>query len=254
MPLIKISNHYLDHINWVNSEACNFVTNNMADIWRINISSNLFLLDHFLSILQPAEIARANRYFQAKDKNRFIISRGALRVILGKYFNQSPSSIEFAEGANKKPYIKSTGKTELRYNISHSGDWILLAVANSEIGADTEQVNPAYHYHEVLQDNFSGDEINYIEQGISPERFFLLWTRKEALTKATGKGLDEDLKLIPCLDGIHLAESSVISSANDWLISSFELHACYIASIAVNPTIEEIRFWDVYFKDYSTIL
>ena len=254
MSLIKISSRYLDHINWVNSKGFDFVTDNKADIWRINISSNLFFLDHFLSVMQPTEIARANRYFQAKDKNRFIISRGALREILGKYLNQSPSSIEFAEGANKKPYIKSTDKTDLHYNISHSGDWILLAIANSEIGADTEQVNPAYHYHEVLQDNFSRDEINYIEQGISAERFFMLWTRKEALTKATGKGLDEYLKLIPCLDGIHLAESSVISSTNDWLISSFELHEQYIASLAVNTIIEEIRFFDVYFKDVTTIL
>ena len=246
MGLIKIHNRYLENIAWTNAETCDFaLINNNIDIWRINISANLPLLTSFLSIINPGEIARSNKYFHTKDKNRFIISRGALRHILGKYLNRSPNSIEFGIGENKKPYLVNS---DLHYNISHSGDWILCAVSNPEIGADVELINHDFKYQEVIEDNFSSDEVNYIRQNLSIERFFMLWTRKEALTKATGKGLDEDLKLIPCLDGVHPAQSDVISSANDWLISSFKLYEDYIASVASDTLPNEIRFWDIDFK------
>jgi 4'-phosphopantetheinyl transferase len=247
MSAIKIRIQYLNDVTWVNSTACDFLVNdNSTDVWRINISSNLSLLDYFLSILHPDEIARANRYYQTKDRNRFIISRGALRIILGKYLNGKPVLIEFKTGINKKPYI-NTNLTQLCYNISHSGDWILLGISDSEIGADTEQVNFTFKHQDVLQDNFSPAEINYINQSSSVERFFMLWTRKEALTKATGKGLDNDLKLIPCLDGIHVAQSSTISSEEDWLISTFSLSENYLASVANNIKIVTMRFWDIHF-------
>jgi 4'-phosphopantetheinyl transferase len=244
----KIHVRYLNDVTWVNGTACDFLVNNdQTDLWRINISSNLSLLENFLSILHPDEIARANRYYQTKDKNRFIISRGALRIILGKYLNEQPADIEFKTGINKKPYINNTNHTPLCYNISHSGDWILLAVSNSEIGADTEQVNFTFKYQDVLQDNFSPAEIGYINQSSSVERFFMLWTRKEALTKATGKGLDGDLKLIPCLDGIHVVQGGTILSGEDWQISTFELSENYLASVANNINIVTIRFWDIHF-------
>ncbi|MDB5017259.1 MAG: hypothetical protein JWQ84_2091, partial [Mucilaginibacter sp.] len=76
----------------------------------------------------------------------------------------------------------------------------------------------------------------------------MLWTRKEALTKATGKGLDEDLKLIPALDGVNLADSSIISSSSDLIVNSFKLHDQYMASIATGNTISEIKFWDINFQ------
>jgi 4'-phosphopantetheinyl transferase len=247
VDLTKICNQYLSDITWLNAATSDFLISNTIDVWRIKVSSNLSLLDSFLAIMQPGEIARANRYFKTDDKSRFIISRGALRNILGTYLNQLPQAIEFGQGTNKKPFVKNTGNTELHYNISHSGDWILLAISNSEVGVDTEFVNQSFAYKEVIQENFSTDEIGYINEKLSTERFFMLWTRKEALTKATGKGLDDDLKLIPCLDGIHFSQSNVMAPAANWLVSSFELHEQYIASIAHNVTTTKIKFWDVCF-------
>jgi 4'-phosphopantetheinyl transferase len=246
MSLHKIQIQYLSEITWDDGDTCDFDLKEQADVWRINISSNLSMLESFLSILHPDEIARANRYYQTKDRNRFIISRGALRIILGKYLNKQPALIEFKTGINKKPYI-NTNHMRLCYNISHSGDWILLGISDSEIGADTEQVNFTFNYKDVLQDNFSSAEIDHINQTSQVERFFMLWTRKEALTKATGKGLDNDLKLIPCLDGIHIAQSRTISSGEDWLISTFKLSGNYLASVANNIKIVTIRFWDIRF-------
>ena len=245
MTQIKITNHYPDNIKWISASSCEYSLNKNVDIWRINVTSNLKSIDNLLSVLSADEIARANRFFHMKDKNRHIISHGAMRNILGKYLHQHPSLIEFKDGINKKPYI--TNKTGLHFNLSHSEDWILLAIANSEIGVDTELINNSFEYKDVMEVYFNTDEINFINEDKSAERFFLLWTRKEAQIKATGKGLDENIKLIPGLIGTHHINNE-ISLYKDWIISSFNLNEQYIASVAVNPLIDEIRFWDIDFQ------
>ena len=197
-------------------------------------------------IVNKDEVERAKRYYQIKDRNRFLISRGALRSILGKYLNIAPSSVSFGFGPNKKPYIINTGKAKLHYNLSHSGDWILIAVSASEIGADIEFIKPSFAYRDVLMDYFSTDEIKFINQQSSAERFFLLWTRKEAFVKATGKGLDSNLKLIPSLDGMHMTDE--VSPARNWFISSVKLNEQYIAALAGNINVNKVQFFDFSFN------
>jgi 4'-phosphopantetheinyl transferase len=237
MGQVKIINHYPENIDWMKASSCEYLINNHTDIWRINISSNIPIIDNLLPVLKPEEITRANRFFYARDKNRYIISHGAMRNILGKYLNQQPSLVEFEYGINEKPYINN--EAGLHFNLSHSGDWALLAIANSEIGVDTELIKYDFDYKDIMDGYFGEDEINYINEDRSAERFFLLWTRKEAQIKATGKGLSDDIKLIPGLAGMHRN-----SNAEDWLINSFNLTEHYIASVAANPLTNEIKFWD----------
>jgi len=245
MPLITIQNRYLTDITWLNAIGCSFKAQNSVDIWRININANLSRLDGFRAILNLNEQARADRYFHQKDTSRFIVSRAALRVILGKYLNLTPAGVEFQIGTNKKPYIKNAGTSALFYNVSHSGSWVIIAVSDFEVGADTEFADPSFDYKDIIRENFSAAEIAHINENSSFESFFSLWTRKEALTKATGKGLDDDLKLIPCLEGTHNAESTVILSTESWLVSTFKLDEQHIASVAGNAKVASHKFWDI---------
>jgi len=202
-------------------------------------------VDSFKSILTGDEIGRANRFYLQKDRNRFITSRAALRTILGKYLNLAPEAVEFESGLNKKPFIKNGNQNNLQYNLSHSGDAILLAVADSPIGADVEFINNDFGYSEVLTDNFSSAEVNYITETDSIHRFFKLWTRKEAVTKATAQGLDCDLRLLPGLEGTTVVAGGIIASNEDWVINSFNLNMQYIASVASNPLIDQISFFNL---------
>ena len=202
-------------------------------------------VDSFKSILTGDEIGRANRFYLQKDRNRFITSRAALRTILGKYLNLAPEAVEFESGLNKKPFIKNGNQNNLQYNLSHSGDAILLAVADSPIGADVEFINNDFGYSEVLTDNFSSAEVNYITETDSIHRFFKLWTRKEAVTKATAQGLDCDLRLLPGLEGTTVVAGGIIASNEDWVINSFNLNMQYIASVASDPLIDQISFFNL---------
>jgi 4'-phosphopantetheinyl transferase len=241
----KITNRYLGDISWSNSSEFDFIGHNKVDVWRSNMNVNLPFLDTFLSIMSFEEIVKARRFYQIKDRNRYIVGRGAIRNILSKYADQPAAAIKFGEGANKKPYLINSNKNKLFHNISYSGDWILLAVSSSAVGADMELVNRHFDFQGIIHQVFNEEEINYINNDLSAEQFFLLWTRKEALVKATGKGLDNDLKLIPCLNGVHPVQMDIISSTDDWQISSFKIDDNHIASVATTPFINEIRFLDL---------
>jgi 4'-phosphopantetheinyl transferase len=245
MSTVKIFNGTLNNVTWNNASNCDYTITNDVDIWRISVSENLTHLNDFLAVMKPDEVARGNRFYRIDDRNRHIVSRGAMRNILGRYLNQSPTTIEFKAGLNNKPYIENN--VGLCFNLSHSGDWILMAVSNAEIGVDTEFVNSYFRYTEVLEDNFNTAEIAFINQTSSIERFFLLWTRKESLIKATGKGLDDNLRLITCIDGVHSVHNSITASTNDWLINSFKVDENYSGAIATNTNIGTIRFWDIDF-------
>ena len=242
MTPINVTNRFLSDITWLHPSACSFTIGNHIDVWSVAANPELPVTDDILEVLSLDELARADRFYQKKDRNRFIISRWALRSIIGKYLGKQPKAVEFEAGKNKKPHIKND-RINLHYNMSHSGGHVLIAVTNSAIGVDIEFINNDFGYSEVLAYNFSADEIQYIKEVDHISRFFKLWTRKEAITKATAQGLDCDLRLLPGLDGAYKVQAGIIASVDDWVINSFNINGRYAASIANRPLARNISFY-----------
>jgi 4'-phosphopantetheinyl transferase len=236
----------IEEILWSKIYSKDFTLDSNVDIWRIMISSSLHLIHHLSQLLSSDERARASRYHQKKDRQRFAVSRIALRFLLGKYSNINPEKIEFAVGGNKKPFMQNVGAPALHYNISHSGDWILIAFSDEGIGADIEMIDEVFSYSEILHQNFTQQEISFITNGNhQSENFYLLWTRKEALLKATSKGIDSDLPFIPSLDGRHNADQEMIGSDKDFFVSSFKIADKYIGSVGYASGNKKLRFRDI---------
>ncbi|TFF36332.1 4'-phosphopantetheinyl transferase family protein [Mucilaginibacter psychrotolerans] len=236
-------------MDWHQAMPGDFIMNNgESHLFRIHIGSNLQRLQAFAATLTPSETERCNKYHQLKDRQRFIISRGAQRSILSRYLNQTAEELQFVLGDNKKPYLPDTRYgTGLQYNITHAGEWILLAVADRPVGADVEFIDSAFPFADILPEHFSQEEMGFVNAANQHDRFFTLWTRKEALLKATGQGLGEYLKSTPSLDGKHALPGNLLGSEKDWQISSFNLTDSYKASIAAGNEIRVLRFFDVSF-------
>jgi 4'-phosphopantetheinyl transferase len=95
----KVHIQFLDDVDWRPALPADFVLNdNEVHVYRINISTNLHLLDAFLATLMPAEKERGGKYFQLKDRQRFILSRGAQRDILGQVFKPTGGASSFCIG------------------------------------------------------------------------------------------------------------------------------------------------------------
>ena len=71
--------------------------------------------------LTADERQRAERYVFEKDRTHFVVARGLLRVLLGRYLRQDPPHLRFIYGPHGKPALATdTGGVALRFNVSHS--------------------------------------------------------------------------------------------------------------------------------------
>lgn len=150
---------------------------------------------HRIAATTKEERDRASRFRHAEDGERYLSAHGALRLLLGRYLTCDPRSLHFAVSPNGKPFLESR---QLQFNLSHSGDFALIAVAQSrQVGADIEQLRPMADLQAVAARVCTPEELVRLSGLADLERecaFFAMWTRKEALAKATGEGIGAILR------------------------------------------------------------
>ena len=230
-------------VNWIDADQNTRLDADHIQIWRVNISTFLPSLIQFQTLLEAEEMKKMQRYQQEKDRKTRIISRAVLRILLGRYLSVNPTDIRFNSTQNQKPVLQNLNPQNLNFNVSHSGDWILIALALNPIGIDLEQIDTSFTDQNLLDFSFSSSEKNYIQAAVSPSKnLYKLWTRKEALLKATGKGLIDDLIQIPSLDGIHQSPCSLIGSKESWQITSFNIDENHVGSTAFMPVKTVLHF------------
>ncbi len=152
-------------------------------------------LQRFGSLLNPWEWAKSRQFNRKADRESYILLHGLLRSMLANSLGMPPECIKFHYNQNGKPYVSGAGPT-IFFNMSHSSDISLLGFDPvSEVGVDVEKINLNVDYEAIIRHFFTPGEISYIhERNEKPiRRFFEIWTRKEALLKAIGTGITENL-------------------------------------------------------------
>ncbi|RYF52359.1 MAG: 4'-phosphopantetheinyl transferase superfamily protein [Cytophagaceae bacterium] len=243
----RMQNSYLDiqsiTANWENPDQKVYADLKEIHIWRIRTAAFSSDLEKFKSLLTFAETEKINRYKSAASRQTRILSRAILKILLGRYLSLNPDEITFKSDQHKKPIIDNVILKNINFNVSHSGSWILIAIATNPVGVDLEYTDASFTYQNLLDFSFSFEEKNYIQTSKIPHQsFYKLWTRKEALLKATGKGLIDELALIPSLDGLHQNPSQLINSAESWQITSFSIDENHIASTAFMSVKTALQF------------
>ncbi len=93
------------------------------------------------------------------------------------------------------------------FNISHAGDMVVCALSDRPVGVDTEKIDLVKKRERYLL--FSDRETRYVNAGENyEERFYLLWTRKEAYVKARGGKLTDASVELVGEDGKPLARKN----------------------------------------------
>jgi 4'-phosphopantetheinyl transferase len=178
----------------------------------------------YLNVLSPYEIQRSLRFKQDKDKRRFIAGRHLLRTVLSKIVQVDKREIEFSYSEFNKPLFKN-----IDFNLSHSGEYILVATGLGAIGIDVEYMKPGFEYEPVLGICFGPEEISYIKSSDNESlSFYTFWTRKEAVLKATGEGLIDNLPEINCVDDVVYREKT------QYQLVSFMVDNSHMGSLAAN--------------------
>ncbi len=212
--------------------------NKDLNVFLIDIESQVLKLSELYEFLSPEEKIKSKSYRQQKDTERYIISKAYLRLLLSKFLNIEPRRIEFDKNENHKPFLQNL--KDLHFNISHSGNLIAIAFCEYSVGIDVEKIDLLFNYNDIIDRSFSQlerDSIKYNKDN-AHKQFYSLWTRKEALVKATGKGIDDRFDEVPSLDGLHTIQTQKISSHLNWTVGTIDFGKDYIVSLAFNSKID----------------
>lgn len=98
-------------------------------------------------------------------------------------------------GKNGKPYIENA--EDFHYNLSHSGNWVVLGYSDNCIGIDVEQIYMTEGRRQVAETSFTKKELDYMTEvpyeNECALRFTKLWTAKESYLKYLGTGLTKSM-------------------------------------------------------------
>jgi 4'-phosphopantetheinyl transferase len=146
-------------------------------------------LPRLQALLGPPELERLARLRRADDRERFLLGRGVLRLTLGHWLGQDPAALVFRQGPHGKPWLDGAPP----FNLSHSGDLVLLAFHGSrDVGVDVERERPGLEWQAIARRTFAPERLARLEAlpATQQERAFLReWCRLEAELKARGTGL-----------------------------------------------------------------
>lgn len=147
--------------------------------------------DHLHQLLTPAEQQRAARYVRPADRRRFRVGRAALRCLLGQRLGLAPAAVPLRLSPLGKPELAAPAG--LHFNVAHSGEWVLIALAAKPVGIDVEEQDPALDFAAVAAARFGPADQQCLAQSPQPvTTFYQLWTQLEARAKATGLGLSTE--------------------------------------------------------------
>ena len=186
---------------------------------------------------------RACRFHFEKDRIRFISARGILRTLLSGYLHTDARHVSFTYGPYGKPELSAeAGSIPIRFNLAHSHCLALFAfVLNCDIGVDIEFMGRDITMDDIAERFFSPDEkaaLDGLPSDMKRKGFFACWARKEALLKATGKGLSFGLERVevsvhPELSASVLRIGGSEKDASLWSLHDLPAPPDYTAAFAV---------------------
>lgn len=160
----------------------------VVDLWHVDLGQPEAAVARAASVLRAEELDRANAASRVVQRRR-MISRAALRRVLGSYLDVAPDRLRFDYGRFGKPGLEC----EFHFNLSASGDRCLVAVTDvAPIGIDVERIEPREGIDGIASRFLAPAEaaaIRALEGEEKLRAFYRRWTCAEACVKALGIGV-----------------------------------------------------------------
>ncbi|MDQ6938868.1 MAG: 4'-phosphopantetheinyl transferase superfamily protein [Verrucomicrobiota bacterium] len=165
------------------------------------------------------EEEKARRFIRTEDLRDYIAARSLLRLGLSSCFEVEPAKWNFGRDERGKPFVISpTNLPPFQFSLSHTRGLVALLVSFApEAGIDVEQMKRTNDLKLVAQRVCSRGELEPLDQLTGEkwqQRFFQLWTLKEAYAKARGLGLGLPLQSISF--DIESQDKVIAADRSDW--------------------------------------
>ena len=223
-------------------------------VWRARLDVPAEELQARARLLTDDEKARGARYLRPEVGTRFVAGRGLLRRLLGMYLGTDGAEVEFTFNSFGKPALAAKHRAgDLRFNVSHSHDWALLAFTRGrELGVDIEGVRPDFATREIAQRFFAPSEaerLQLLPVAARSAAFFQCWTRKEGYIKARGEGLSLGLNSFEVAFGPGV-EPAVLKAADEanalfrWFVVDLQAAQGFAGALVVQRPVAGVRLWN----------
>jgi 4'-phosphopantetheinyl transferase len=201
------------------------------------------VLHSYYRLLSGDERTRADRFALNSDRARFIAAHGLTRLILAGRLKRSPSSVVIARTNAGKPFLPDD---DLSFSVSHSRSLLCCALTNgADIGVDVERMR-LVDYSTIAVRFLAPEEEAELRRadsmGEGLERFFRLWTLKEALIKAVGGTVPSSLRAFAVTSNGRAPALVRIDGRSGeraaWSLGHFQLAGGHVGAVAVAGSID----------------
>ena len=226
---------------------------NEVHVWRASLEAPLSTIYDLQSILSEEEVRRAMQFHFEKDRLHWIVAHGILRRLLGQYLDIDPHKVRFMINAYGKPFtVYPPHGSRLQFNLSHSADLALFAVAyDRRVGVDVEYMRASVNCEALAQYHFSANEcaaLLTLPAAVRQEAFFHCWSRKEAYVKARGEGLSIplgqfDVSLAPGEPAALLESRENPQATEQWSLRALAPGGRYAGAVVVEGTGWQLSCW-----------
>ncbi|MDG4552190.1 MAG: 4'-phosphopantetheinyl transferase superfamily protein [Candidatus Contendobacter sp.] len=220
-------------------------------LWLATLDRPPLPLPALAATLTVDERERAARFRFSEHRDRFIAGRGLLRELLGRYLDRSAAALRIEPGAHGKPALAGADiGAELHFNLSHSSDRVLYAVAHREVGVDLERLDRSVNHAAIIERVCAPREWAAF-RALPAERlqsaFFACWTRKEAIAKALGGGLASGLRTfeVCCRPDVDPDKRASVrdGQGREWSVLNLEPESGWIGALAAMDADWRWRGW-----------
>lgn len=146
------------------------------------------------SLLDESELAQLAGFSRAGPQDLYLLSRALVRVALSHHSGHPPEALRFNRDGHGRPWLAAPDDAlGLYFSLSHTDGLVAVAVSGTpRVGLDVEDLQRTTNLMGIARSYFATAELsvlNSLEGHAQRERFFDLWTAKEAYIKACGQGL-----------------------------------------------------------------
>lgn len=185
----------------------------------------------FIRSLPPALRAEAQRFDRWQDRARSVFGK----ILLRKGLEAMGMDGAIIESLTRSGYRRPSISGAPDFNISHSGNCVICAISReARIGVDVEKVRPIDQG--AVANTMSRDQRRIIcESGDPLKMFFRLWTIKESVIKADGRGVYH------ALEKLEVTGGAVGLDAGTWYIKELDWGNEYCACLASDKKEMEVE-------------
>lgn len=197
----------------------------------------------------------------AQQRRRFRATRACLRDVLSRYVQHTePQDVLLSRTENGKP-VMVCPSSDIQFNLAHTENVLLIAVALAEVGVDIERrERPLHNVSALLESRLSRRErlcIQTLSEDVSPDdredfirkEFLKTWTRKEAFVKSTGDGIAKGFHRIEIVERagkLVVQDISSGTSPSKTVLRDFSPDSAHFGAVALASD----EFYEVVLMNY----